>query len=96
MKIERASVEDHFFQDLGAHSLLMARFGAEIRKRMQISAVSMQDIYQNPTIEKLARHLDALPKEAADDDAAHLEPRVVPLPVELLLLPLRRAAGAPG
>jgi non-ribosomal peptide synthetase-like protein len=67
MKIERASVEDHFFQDLGAHSLLMARFGAEIRKRMQISSVSMQDIYQNPTIEKLARHLDALPKEPEDD-----------------------------
>jgi len=67
MKIERVSVEDNFFQDLGAHSLLMARFGAEVRKRLKISAVSMQEIYQNPTIEKLARHIDALPREAASD-----------------------------
>jgi len=65
MKIERVSVEDNFFQDLGAHSLLMARFGAEVRKRLRISAVSMQDIYQNPTVEKLARHIDSLPVEAA-------------------------------
>jgi non-ribosomal peptide synthetase-like protein len=63
MKIERASVEDDFFYDLGAHSLLMARFGAEVRKRLRLSAVSMQDIYLNPTIEKLARHIDALPAE---------------------------------
>ena len=66
MKIERASVEDNFFQDLGAHSLLMARFGAAIRKRLNISAVSMQDIYLNPTIEKLARHLDSLPDETSN------------------------------
>src|SRR5262249_15209433 len=50
---------------LGAHSLLMARFGAEIRKRLKISAVSMQDIYLNPTIEKLARHIDSSPAVAA-------------------------------
>ncbi len=29
LKVERVSVEDHFFNDLGAHSLLMARFCAE-------------------------------------------------------------------
>jgi non-ribosomal peptide synthetase-like protein len=62
MKIERASVDDHFFQDLGAHSLLMARFCSEIRKRMNVS-VSMRDIYLNPTIAKLADHLGALPQE---------------------------------
>ncbi len=64
MKIERVSVVDNFFQDLGAHSLLMARFGAEIRKRLNVSAVSMRDIYLNPTIEKLAQHLNASPDEA--------------------------------
>jgi non-ribosomal peptide synthetase-like protein len=71
MKIERASIEDNFFQDLGAHSLLMARFGAEIRKRLKISAVSMQDIYLNPTIEKLAGHIDSLP--AATSSQANRE-----------------------
>ena len=64
MKIERASVDDHFFQDLGGHSLLMARFCSEIRKRMNVS-VSMRDIYLNPTIAKLADHLSALPQETA-------------------------------
>jgi non-ribosomal peptide synthetase-like protein len=67
MSIERASVEDHFFQDLGAHSLLMARYGAALRKRLNISNISMRDIYQNPTIEKLAAHLDSLPDEPMDD-----------------------------
>ena len=80
MKIERVSIEDNFFQDLGAHSLLMARFGAEIRKRLKISAVSMQDIYQNPTIEKLAKHIDALPAEVPEQDVqgGHREPFHVP------------------
>src|SRR5882757_252364 len=63
MKIERASVDDHFFQDLGGHSLLMARFCSEIRKRMNVS-VSMRDIYLNPTIAKLAEHLKSATPEA--------------------------------
>ena len=54
MKIERVSVEDNFFQDLGAHSLLMARFCSEIRKQPGPVGVSMRDIYLNPTIAKLA------------------------------------------
>ncbi len=57
MKIERVSVEDNFFQDLGAHSLLMARFCAAIRQDPALSQVSMRDIYLNPTIAKLAAHL---------------------------------------
>ena len=56
MKIERVSIEDNFFQDLGAHSLLMARFCSEIRKSLK-SDVSMRDIYLNPTIARLASHL---------------------------------------
>ncbi len=36
LKIERVSVEDNFFKDLGAHSLLMARFCAEIRQRLDV------------------------------------------------------------
>jgi Phosphopantetheine attachment site len=59
-------VEDNFFQDLGAHSLLMARFSAELRKKLDISTVSMRDIYLNPTIDKLARYLDSVPEEMSD------------------------------
>ncbi len=57
LKIDRVSVEDHFFNDLGAHSLLMARFCAGIRKHAALSNVSMRDIYQYPTVAKLAEHL---------------------------------------
>jgi non-ribosomal peptide synthetase-like protein len=78
MKIERASVVDNFFQDLGAHSLLMARFGAEIRKRLNVSAVSMRDIYLNPTIEKLALHLGS----AAEETAAQRLPEQFRIPTD--------------
>ena len=40
----------------------MARFCSEIRKAQSIS-VSMRDIYLNPTIDKLARHLAVAPPE---------------------------------
>lgn len=63
MKLDRVSISDNFFQDLGAHSLLMARFSAGIRQRIDTSAVSMRDIYLNPTIEGLATHVDTLISE---------------------------------
>ena len=59
LKLERVSAEDNFFKDLGAHSLLMARFCAKIRQHPALSGVSMRDIYLNPTIAKLAAHLGA-------------------------------------
>jgi non-ribosomal peptide synthetase-like protein len=57
LKVDRVSVEDHFFNDLGAHSLLMARFCAALRKHSTLANVSMRDIYQHPTVAKLAEHL---------------------------------------
>ncbi|MEA2515874.1 MAG: hypothetical protein QOJ59_5363, partial [Thermomicrobiales bacterium] len=57
LKVEEISVDDHFFNDLGANSLLMARFCAKVRQNRTISAPSMQDIYLNPTIAKLAERL---------------------------------------
>ncbi|MBI3703755.1 MAG: amino acid adenylation domain-containing protein [Rhizobiales bacterium] len=63
LKVDRVSVDDHFFNDLGAHSLLMARFCAGIRKHAALSNVSMRDIYQYPTVAKLAEHLGHTPEE---------------------------------
>jgi hypothetical protein len=60
LRVERVSTEHHFFDDLGANSLLMARFCAVIRKKPGMSNVSMRDIYTNPTIAKLSAHLDSL------------------------------------
>ncbi len=62
MKLERVSVEDNFFHDLGAHSLLMARYCSGLRR--EGLDVAIKDIYLNPTISKLAQHLGT----TADDE----------------------------
>jgi non-ribosomal peptide synthetase-like protein len=54
MGVERVSVDSNFFDDLGADSMVMARFCARVRKRPDLPAVSIKDIYQHPTIESLA------------------------------------------
>ena len=41
----------------------MARFRSEIRKRLRVSDISMRDIYLNPTVEKLAAHIETLPRK---------------------------------
>jgi non-ribosomal peptide synthetase-like protein len=83
LQSERVSIEDNFFTDLGAHSLLMARFGAALREKLDIASISMQDIYQNPTVEQLAAHLDQMPSDAVDEvavqarrDAFHIPSRL--------------------
>ncbi len=58
LKLDQASTQQHFFEDLGANSLLMARFCAKIRQNPGMSNVSMRDIYMNPTVATLADHLD--------------------------------------
>ena len=57
MEVQRLSTEDHFFDNIGAHSLLMAQFCAKIRQHDAFAHVSMQDVYLNPTIKKLAEKL---------------------------------------
>jgi len=59
IRAQHVSTEAHFFDDLGANSLLMARVCAAIRKNPGMSNVSMRDIYMHPTIAKLAHHLDS-------------------------------------
>src|ERR687892_87781 len=54
MKVDRVSVESHFFDELGADSLLMAHFCARVRKRGDLPSVSMKDVYAHPTIRSLA------------------------------------------
>ena len=54
MKAEQVPVDSHFFDDLGADSLVMAKFCARVRKREDLPSVSMKDIYAHPTIRSLA------------------------------------------
>ncbi|WEK51845.1 MAG: amino acid adenylation domain-containing protein [Candidatus Kaistia colombiensis] len=57
LNFDAVSMEDHFFDDLGANSLLMARFCARVRTRTEWATTSMRDIYLYPTIARLAQHL---------------------------------------
>ncbi len=81
LKLPEVSVQDHFFDDLGAHSLLMARFCSAIRDRINAANVSMRDVYANPTVEKLAEKLEAqvaqqtsTPTATEQDETPHVIP----------------------
>ena len=89
LRVERVSTEHHFFDDLGANSLLMARFCAVIRKNPRMSNVSMRDIYTNPTIAKLAAHLDSIDRRVRRNASANRST----FPSNLVLLHLRCAAA---
>jgi non-ribosomal peptide synthetase-like protein len=51
------SIDSHFFDDLGANSLVMAQFCARVRKRGDLPSISMKDIYRHPTIRSLVAAL---------------------------------------
>ncbi|GAA0908936.1 hypothetical protein GCM10009549_16610 [Streptomyces thermoalcalitolerans] len=67
--VEQVSADHHFFHDLGADSLVMARFCARVRKRADLPSVSMKDIYRHPTVGSLAAALTG-PDAAAPAPAA--------------------------
>ncbi|WP_314195781.1 Pls/PosA family non-ribosomal peptide synthetase [uncultured Arthrobacter sp.] len=70
LKIDRISTDEHFFNDLGANSLLMAHFCARIRRETDLPPAAMQDIYQHPTVRQLAAVLAAVQPEAATQPTA--------------------------
>src|SRR5574341_1070506 len=53
LRVDRVPVDSHFFDDLGADSLVMAHFCARVRKRGDLPSVSMKDIYAHPTVSSL-------------------------------------------
>lgn len=54
LHVDEVPIDSHFFDDLGADSLVMAQFCARVRKRGNLPSVSMKDIYAHPTISALA------------------------------------------
>ncbi|MDT0350723.1 Pls/PosA family non-ribosomal peptide synthetase [Pseudonocardia charpentierae] len=54
LSVDRVSVDAHFFDDLGADSMVMARFCAQVRKRDDLPSVSIKDVYRHTTIGGLA------------------------------------------
>src|SRR5207247_112042 len=67
MKIEQVPFDSHFFDDLGADSLVMAKFCARVRKRDGLPVMAMKDIYSNPTIRSLAEAFGIAEAEAQVD-----------------------------
>ncbi|MBP2328600.1 non-ribosomal peptide synthetase-like protein [Kibdelosporangium banguiense] len=57
LRVEQVPADSHFFDDLGADSMVMAQFCARVRKRPDLPSVSIKDIYQHPTIRSLAAAL---------------------------------------
>lgn len=54
------SCTDDFFRDLGGYSLLASRFISDLRRTPAYAAISVLDIYANPTIRSFAAKLDSL------------------------------------
>jgi non-ribosomal peptide synthetase-like protein len=78
MKIEQVPFDSHFFDDLGADSLVMAKFCARVRKRDGLPVMSMQDIYAHPSIRRLAQAFGIAEAEAEfnlDAIATLIQPR---------------------
>jgi non-ribosomal peptide synthetase-like protein len=74
LHVDRVSVDSHFFDELGADSLVMAHFCARVRKRGNLPSVSMKDVYRHPTIRSLAAALaDVAPGSAKSSVAAAIE-----------------------
>src|SRR5438128_8953776 len=75
LRVDRVSVDSHFFDELGADSLVMAHFCARVRKRGNLPSVSMRDIYRHPTIRSLAAALaDVAPSSPRPAVPAAIEP----------------------
>lgn len=63
LRVEQVAADSHFFDDLGADSMVMAQFCARVRKRPDLPSISIKDTYQHPTIGSLTTAL-ALRKSA--------------------------------
>src|SRR5438046_3930503 len=75
LRVDRVSVDSHFFDELGADSLVMAHFCARVRKRGSLPSVSMRDVYRHPTIRSLAAALaDVAPSSPRPAVPAAIEP----------------------
>src|SRR3989449_5049051 len=70
LRVDRVPVDSHFFDDLGADSLVMAHFCARVRKRGDLPPVSMKDVYAHPTIRSLAEALVDVAHASARPPAA--------------------------
>jgi non-ribosomal peptide synthetase-like protein len=75
LRVDNVSVDSHFFDQLRADSLVMAKFCARVRKRGDLPSISMKDVYAHPTIRSLAVALaDVAPGPAQAPVSAAIKP----------------------
>jgi len=74
LRVDQVSLDGHFFDELGADSLVMAHFCARVRKRGGLPSVSMKDVYAHPTIRSLAAAVADAPPAARSRAAGTPEP----------------------
>ncbi|MFD7628809.1 Pls/PosA family non-ribosomal peptide synthetase [Streptomyces sp. NPDC059851] len=72
--VDRVSADSHFFDDLGANSLVMAQFCARIRKRSDLPSISIKDIYREPTVRGLAASVAGAVVVAVEPPPPHEAP----------------------
>ncbi|HAA54214.1 MAG TPA: peptide synthetase [Myxococcales bacterium] len=65
LQLPEVSTDAHFFEELGANSLGLARFSSTVRQAHPEFTLSIRDCYQHPSILDLAAHLEAQPKHTA-------------------------------
>ncbi|MEV6983052.1 Pls/PosA family non-ribosomal peptide synthetase [Sphaerisporangium sp. NPDC051017] len=87
--LDQVSVGSHFFDELGANSMLLARFCARVREEGGLPPVSMKDVYLHPTVRDLAAALT----EAAPTTEPTTEPAPEP-PVAPQAVPRRAGSTA--
>ncbi len=98
LQVDRVSAAAHFFDDLGADSLLMARFTAAVRARGALPTVSMKDVYLHPTVQHLAAALTPAaplaPPTATPLAPPTATPAAPPVPITPAVPPAPRASQA--
>jgi non-ribosomal peptide synthetase-like protein len=70
VRADQVSVDSHFFDDLGADSMVMAQFCARVRSHPDLPSASIKDVYGHPTIASLAAALTAAAGEQPQARAA--------------------------
>jgi len=86
LRVDHVPVDGHFFEELGADSLVMAQFCARVRKRGDLPPVSMRDVYAHPTLRSLADALAGIAPASARPAAAAAAERPTPTTTREYLL----------
>ncbi|MFD1531720.1 Pls/PosA family non-ribosomal peptide synthetase [Pseudonocardia aurantiaca] len=82
--VDRVEVDANFFDELGADSMVLARFCARLRRREDLPSISMKDVYQHPTIRGLATAFAPAPVAAPPPARSETERALTEVLAEVL------------